>query len=163
MTPKIWLLTGLYHIQDAVTFSTHGQSSSGGFGASVPLPEPTGLASLLQLNIGSKAKFGHNAVVQRGTQISGKKVWAALWQQVDARFMSVGKWEEQMGGRQLKLLDIYSSQTVRASKGEQAVAEVALSGGEDVRTGQSTGQDPGKEYWELFEKEVTNVEDDYRK
>ena len=163
MTPKIWLLTGLYHIQDAVTFSTHGQSSSGGFGASVPLPEPTGLASLLQLNIGSKAKFGHNAVVQRGTQISGKKVWAALWQQVDARFMSVGKWEEQMGGRQLKLLDIYSSQTVRASKGEQAVAEVALSGGEEVRAGQSIGQDPGKEYWELFEKEVTNVEDDYRK
>lgn len=71
---------------------------SGDFGASVPLPEPTGLASLLQLNIGSKAKFGHNAVVQRGTQISGKKVWAALWQQVDARLMSVGKCEEQMEG-----------------------------------------------------------------
>lgn len=65
-------------------------------------------------------------------------------------------------GRQLKLLDIYSSQMVRASKGEQAVVEVALSGDEYLRVGQNTGQDPVKENLELFEKEVTNVEDDYR-
>ena len=65
-------------------------------------------------------------------------------------------------GRQLKLLDTYSSQMVRASKGEQAVVEVALSGDEDLRVGQNIGQDPVKEYLELFEKEVTNVEDDYR-
>ena len=51
---------------------------------------------------------------------------------------------------------------VRASKGEQAVVEVALSGDEDLRVGQNIGQDPVKEYLELFEKEVTNVEDDYR-
>lgn len=162
LTPKIWLLTGLYHMQDAVTFTTHGKSSLGGFSTSVPLPEPTGLASLLQLKIGSNAKFGQDAVVQRGTQISGKKVWAALWQQIGAKYTSVGGWEENMGVRQLKLLDVYSWQTVRAEKKEQAVAEVTLSDNGDVETAEAIGPDPGNEYWELFDKEVTKIEADYR-
>jgi hypothetical protein len=161
MTPKIWLLIGLYHIQDAVTFSAYSQSAEGGISGSSPLPEPTGLANLLQLKVGMKAKFGDNAVVQRGTQISGKKVWAALWQRVDAKFMSVKKWENHMGGRQLKLLDIYSWQTVRAGEGEQAVAEVALAEDEGEQVVQDSTLDLGKDYWEDFDKEVAYIEDEW--
>ena len=162
LTPKIWLLTGLYLITDAVTFSTHGSSSENTMGAAVPLPEPTQLTSLLQLNIGSKVKLGRNAVVARGTQIMGKKVWAAQWQRVDAKYMSVAKWKDDMGVKRLKLLPLFSTQTVRAAPvEEQAAAEVTLSGDEETGPEGNTDEDPNEEYWGLLDREVQKVEDDY--
>ncbi len=162
LTPKIWLLTGLYLITDAVTFFTHGSSSEGTFRAALPLPEPTQLTSLLQLNIGSKVKLGRNTVVARGTQISGKKVWAAQWQRVDAKYMSVAKWEGNLGVKRLKLLPLYSSQTVRAAPSEeQAAAEVTLASDEEMEPEENTDENPSEEYWELLDREVKKVEDDY--
>lgn len=128
----MWLLTGLYLITDAVTISTHGSSSEGTFGAAILLPEPTQLTSLPQLNIGSKVKLRRNAIVARGTQISGKKVWAAQWQRVDAKYMAVAKWKDNLGVKRLKLLPLYSTQTVRAApRDEQAAAEVTLASDEE--------------------------------
>ncbi len=162
MTPKIWLLTGLYLITDAVTFSTHGSSSEGSFGAALPLPEPTQLTSLLQLNIGSKVKLGRNAVVARGTQISGKKVWAAQWQRVDAKYMTVAQWKDNLGLKMLKLLPIYSTQTVRAApRDEQAAAEVTLASDVETESDGNVDENPSEDYWELLDREVNKAEDDY--
>lgn len=131
-------------------------------GAAVPLPEPTQLTSLLQLNIGSKVKLGRNAVVARGTQINGKKVWAAQWQRVDAKYMSVAKWKDDMGVKRLKLLPLFSTQTVRAApREEQAAAEVTLAGDEETEPEGDTHETPSEEYWGLFDREVQKVEDDY--
>ena len=131
-------------------------------GAAVPLPEPTQLTSLLQLNIGSKVKLGRNAVVARGTQIMGKKVWAAQWQRVDAKYMSVAKWKDDMGVKRLKLLPLFSTQTVRAApREEQATAEVTLTGDEETGLEEITDEDPNEEYWGLLDREVQKVEDDY--
>ena len=131
-------------------------------GAAVPLPEPTQLTSLLQLNIGSKVKLGRNAVVARGTQIMGKKVWAAQWQRLDAKYMSVAKWRDDMGVKRLKLLPLFSTQTVRAAPlEEQAAAEVTLAGNEGTESEGNTDEDPNEEYWGLLDREVQKVEDDY--
>ena len=162
LTPKIWLLTGLYLITDAVTFSAYGFSSENAIGGAVPLPEPTQLTALLNLNIGSKVKLGRNAVVARGTQISGKKVWAAQWQRVDANYMSVAKWKDDMGVKRLKLLPLLSTQTVRAAPlEEQAAAEVTLAGDEETKPEGETDEMPSEEYWGLLDREVQKVEDDY--
>ena len=162
LTPKIWLLTGLYLITDAVTFTAYGSSSENAIGGAVPLPEPTQLTALLNLNIGSKVKLGRNAVVARGTQISGKKVWAAQWQRVDANYMSVAKWKDDMGVKRMKLLPLFSTQTVRAAPlEEQAAAEVTLAGDEETKPEGETDEMPSEEYWGLLDREVQRVEDDY--
>ena len=162
LMPKIWLLTGLYLITDAVTFSAYGSSSENIIGGAVPLPEPTQLMALLDLNIGSKVKLGRNAVVARGTQISGKKVWAAQWQRVDAKYMSVAKWKDDMGVKRLKLLPLFSTQTVRAAPlEEQAAAEITLAADEETEPERNADEDPSEEYWELLDREVQKVEDDY--
>lgn len=162
LTPKIWLLTGLYLITDAVTFSAYGSSSENTIGGAVPLPEPTQLTALLNLNIGSKVNLGRNAIVARGTQISGRKVWAAQWQRVDAKYMSVAKWKDDMGAKRLKLLPLFSTQTVRAAPvEEQAAAEVTLAGDEETEPEANTDKDPSEEYWELLDREIQKVEDDY--
>lgn len=79
----------------------------------------------------SKVNLGRNAVVARGTQISGKKVSVAQWQRVDAKYMSVAKWKDNLGVKGLKLVPFYGTQTVQAApRGGQAAAEITLASDE---------------------------------
>nr|AUW30889.1 hypothetical protein [Cladonia uncialis subsp. uncialis] len=88
----------------------------------------------------SKVNLGRNAVVARGTQISGKKVSVAQWQRVDAKYMSVAKWKDNLGVKGLKLVPFYGTQTVQAAPRDE---------------------NPSEDYWEPWDREVNKVEDDY--
>ena len=76
--------------------------------------------------------------------------------------MSVAKWEDNLGVKNLKLLPLYSSQTVRAApREEQAAAEVTLASDEEPEPEGNTSENPSEEYWEHLDREVEKVEDDY--
>ena len=81
--PKIWLLTGIYLIEDAVTYRISSKASSNAASVSVPIPEPSGLAALLGVSVGTRFDFGKASTGVSGTQILGRKVWAAQWQRFE--------------------------------------------------------------------------------
>jgi hypothetical protein len=94
--PKIWLLAGVYLIEDATTWTVTNRSSGALVAASVPLPDPTALTTLVGLNPSLHYKLGKNFVRGEGTQILGRKVWAAQYQLIKAKYVTV------VGGTELQ-------------------------------------------------------------
>jgi hypothetical protein len=77
--PDMWLLTGMYIIEDGTVFSVRKESSSSDASAKMPIPEPTGLTELAGVKIGATISLGNGIEALASTQIEGKKVWAAQW------------------------------------------------------------------------------------
>jgi hypothetical protein len=155
-SPKIWLLTGIYQIKDATTSVISRNGTQRGVEVTIPIPEPTGLATIL-LQPGGNLKLGSGTVVSSRSQILGLKVWAAQWQQVEARFLLPGDWKDMdVVTNRLKLLDVMSLQVERGADNPQ-FAEVVLKQ-EDVEEPQESLEE---EYWELFDREVQRVEEDF--
>ena len=76
--------------------------------------------------------------------------------------MAVAQWKDNLGLKRLKLLPLYSTQTVRAApRDEQAAAEVTLASDEDTESDGNVDENPSEDYWELLDREVNKVEDDY--
>lgn len=157
--PKIWLLTGIYEIEDATTCVVTRKSSKSGVNATVPIPEPTGLATLL-LQPGAKVELGSGTTISSRVQIMGMKVWAAQWQQVEAKFLLAEDWKDKGEiANRLKLLDLVSLQVERGTA-DTKYAEVDLND-EDVASVQGDGELLDEDYWAMFDREVERTEEDF--
>ena len=70
-----------------------------------------------------KARLESGSVVTAAIVILGKKVCAAQWQQLDAKYFTVKNWKKTDSPNQLKLSNVSS---VQAERREPTVAEVHL-------------------------------------
>jgi hypothetical protein len=158
--PKIWLLTGVYLIEDATTWTVTNRSSGALVAGSVPLPDPTALTTLVGLNPSLHYEVGKNFVRREGTQILGRKVWAAQYQLIKAKYVTVAEGTELPVDR-IKLLSILSTQK---SRGEGNVIDLHLSDDfalekleeDDVQV----EKEFTKDYWKDFETEVKELEEE---
>ena len=129
----------------------------------MPLPDPTGVAQLLGLKAGLKAglrletKHGH--VIQLGSQILGERVWAAQFQRLDVHYRAVDATSTALPN-QVPELNIFSVQHYR---GEDQVGELSVSeelAGSDQPLAEEEAKCFDADFWEAFEKEITNIEAD---
>jgi hypothetical protein len=156
--PKIWMLTGLYYIEDAKVYQLRAKSKSGNASIPIPIPDPTGIAALLGLTVAPNASAGKGSEIAAGTDFSGKMVWAAQWQRVHAKYSTDSK--PTVGESfQLRLLNIYSAETERDDEIEDIFAQVSLGDDQDPELASSTGgeEDYCEETWKLFEEEVADL------
>jgi hypothetical protein len=154
--PEIWLLTGVYLIEDATTWSIRDKSSNTSYTGSIPLPEPTALTSLLGLNPSLHYEVGKSFIKKEGTQILGRKVWAAQYQRIKAKYYTVADGTESPVDT-IKLLSILSTQK---SRGEGEFIELNISddfeleqSGDEVQEDQEFTED----YWKEFETDVEEL------
>ncbi|KAH7228622.1 hypothetical protein B0J15DRAFT_556236 [Fusarium solani] len=152
--PKIWMLTGIFVIKDAFYYTTKSKEVSTTAKSEIPIPEPTGIAELLDLKVGLHAQLGSSTMVTAGGQILGERVWAAQWQKVDARVIKDEDWGE-IAPNRLRLLPLRT----QAVKGGPEVAELSL---EQKRSlmgsdGNETLVDEA-DAWQEFEKDAQSIE-----
>lgn len=158
-SPKIWLLTGIYEIKDATTSVISRNGTERGVEVTVPIPEPTGLTTLL-LKPGGSVNLGSGTTLSSRSQILGLKVWAAQWQQVEARFLLAEEWKNtDVVANKLRLLDVMSLQVERGADHTQFV-EVGLKQ-EDAEDLEEEKESLDEEYWEIFDREVQRLEEDF--
>ncbi|MCJ1385653.1 hypothetical protein MMC17_008776 [Xylographa soralifera] len=160
-SPRIWLLTGLYFMEDASFLDVFDSGSSFGVEGAAPIPEPSGIASLLQLSVGARAKIGSRNVAVASSKVLGKKVWAAQFQLVRAKYVTEHKWND-ASVHILRLVDVFSLETRRVANTKGNAAEVDLADAilddEDAEEGQIMSGNNA--YWEEFEKRVKHIEDE---
>lgn len=143
---------------DASFLSVSKKASDFGATAAIPIPEPTGLATLLGLTISGKAQISSGATITAGAKILGKRVWAAQWQRVDAKYISLEKWNRGDHPNHLKLLSIISLQAKAGPLDKVEVAEVTLVDGEHLDEGKPSQLD--EDYWKVFDKEIKDIEEE---
>ena len=156
--PKIWLLTGVYYMENAQVYTIRTKSSSADAKITVPIPEPSGIAAMLGANAGAKFSLGNQWEIEAGAQISGKRVWAAQWTRVGARFFLAEDASTELSPKQLRLLDVWSVGTERGDD-EPWTTELSL-----LEKGSDEGAEAGQEYdektWKEFEEDVERLLDD---
>lgn len=160
--PKIWLLTGIYLMDDAVSFVNISHSKSIAASASVPIVEPTGIAALLGASVGARFNMGSGFQGQAFATVKGTKVWAAQWTRVHARF-AVGGDQAALGRHDLRLLDVWSTGTTRGSRGKdgETRVEVSLGDSKEDDASEAEGNDEyPEEIWARFMEEVDELLDD---
>lgn len=164
--PKIWLLTGIYLIDDAATYRISSKSSSNAVSVNVPIPEPSGIAALLGVSAGTRFDFGRGSTGVAETQILGRKVWAAQWHRVDAKYVSAkdSRWDADSLGNQVKILDVLTLGAERGESDEIEIAEVKLADNEATAQDgelEKAELDNKVEYddamWQRFEEEVDDL------
>jgi hypothetical protein len=151
--PKIWLLTGVYYMEDAQVYTIRSESSSADARVTVPIPEPSGITAMLGVKAGMKFKFGREQVIEAEAQILGRKVWAAQWTRVGARYFIKEDASTELSPKQLRLLDVWSVGTERGDN-DPWVAELSL-----PESGSGDGLEAGEEYDEKMWKEFENSVD----
>ena len=159
--PKVWLLIGLYTMDSATHCSVIKRSSNHEIGAAVPVPDPSGLSEIFQLNVGGTARINSASEITAGAKVLTPKVWAAKWQLLDAKFVNVKNWTPSISN-QLRLINTYSLQQVRASE-EVLLAELALSLEAPPVSIVSADELPNVDdagYWHEFDQEVKDLENE---
>lgn len=140
----------------ATTFTISSSTSSTSSTFTIPIPDPTGLAALSGLTVGASVEMGFGVTYTAGSTIAGEKVWAAKWQKVGAKYVTVKKWKEQEGeggiGTRIKLLDVVSDGRVRGD-GDTDVADVELMSGDQEEENERIDD----EYWEEFGEELEDL------
>lgn len=144
-----------------MSISQHDASYGGT--VSVPLPEPSGVTTLLQLMPQLKGTISSSWQVGSGMRRAGSKVYAAQWQRLDVKYSSLGN-DRSVLPNQVSLLNIFSA---RASRGDSNVAEVSV---EDVEKAPLVADDePADEtyeaefnddYWQRFLEEFEQMKED---
>lgn len=148
------MLTGIFVIKDAFYYTTKSKEVSTAAKSEIPIPEPTGIAELLDLKVGLHAKLSSSTMVTTGGQILGKRVWAAQWQKVDARVIKDEDWEE-IAPKKLRLLPL-RTQVVKGGPPEAVLSleqKQSLMGSD----GNETLADEA-DAWQEFEKDAQSIE-----
>jgi hypothetical protein len=155
--PKIWLLTGIYLMEDAVTYTVSARSTSGGASTSIPIPEPTGLAALLGVAVGAKFAVGRGFEAQAIAQIQGQKVWAAQWTPVSVKYLCVAhsEWSANKLQSQIQLLDAEDMGNVRSD--DVNLAEVSLGTDTPEGDGEVGESELDEAKWALFEESLDQL------
>jgi hypothetical protein len=106
--PMLWMLTGVYFLDDAISWSTHGRQNQKGAEVNMPIPDPTGFAELLQAKATARYATKSGRVFEHGMQIADRKVWAASFQRLDVEYMHF-KQGLKVLPNQISLLDVFSA------------------------------------------------------
>ena len=101
--PKFWLLIGLYRMESTTTYTVNRHSANHGIGATAPIPDPSGLAAILQLSVGGKASISSRSEITTGAKILTPKIWAAKWQLINVEFIPTEQFEPQDGTATLSI------------------------------------------------------------
>lgn len=127
-SPKIWLCTGVYLIEDARVIRSLGKLNSNELSSGIAIADPTGIAAMLGAEVHGRIKLENGFEVYAETQILGRKVWAAQWQQVGSVYYTKQQsaWDPTAGGAAMKLLNSWSVDTERGQDQELQIAEVSL-------------------------------------
>lgn len=159
--PKIWLLTGVYVIEDGHSYTVRGTSNSVNLTGTLPLPEPTGLAALLGLNLGATVALGNGVEATAETMMPGKKVWAAQWIRVKAQFVSEKETETNASAliQKIQLTDEWSSGTDRTGEGDDQFVQLTLDETEDESATEETAIDWNEEQRKEFFAELDKVDE----
>jgi hypothetical protein len=155
--PIIWMLTGVYFLDDAISWSTHGKQNQKGAEVNMPIPDPTSFAEFLQAK--GKARYATKSgrVFEHGMQIADRKVCAASFQRLDVEYMHFKQGMKVLPSR-ISLLDVFS--TARGPEDENT-AQIKVSNELD------TTVDFGREnidsafddqYWTTFLNKVGKIE-----
>ncbi|MCJ1377614.1 hypothetical protein MMC17_000709 [Xylographa soralifera] len=135
--PSIWLLTGIYIMKDATCLSISGKSSGLGGSITTPLPDPSGIAAMLQLNPNAHWKMSSGLTIGGGSTFLGERVWAAQYHRVGAKYVDIRDGVP-LHSKQLKLLNVFD---IKASRGESTAAELDLEGPLDLDGEEETSSD----------------------
>jgi len=152
--PEIWMVTGIFVIEDAFYYTIKSKEVSTTAKSEILIPEPTGIAELLDLKVGLHTQLSSSTIVTAGGQILGERVWAAQWQQVDAKIIKGEDWET-IAPNKLRLLPLRT----QAVKGGSEVAELSL-GQEQSLTGSDRNETSAEEAdaWQEFERDAQSIE-----
>lgn len=166
-SPEIWILTGLRQIEDASTFNVSNTDSKKGGEAKIPIPDPSGMTTLLGLTVGASIKLENGSKLTTGAKYPGLRIWAAQWQKVEAKYKVISKWNAAELSNTLKLLDVVSTGNQRAGD-QKDVVEVELASAESTGGSElvedSDDNEMAKitdEYWAAFDRELKDMVDDY--
>jgi len=155
--PIIWMLTGVYFLDDAISWSTRGKQNQKGVEVNMPIPDPTGFAELLQVK--GKARYATKSgrVFEHGMQIADRKVWAASVQRLGVEYMHF-KHGMKVLPNQISLLDVFS--TARGPEDENA-AMIQVSNEFDTTVDfgrQSIDSAFDDQYWATFLDKAGKIE-----
>jgi len=153
--PKLWMLTGLYLMDDATTVHVSSRDGSVGATASAPIPDPLMISELLQAGVGAKVEFGVNYVLSSGSTIEGKRVWAAQWQQIKADYVVTS--DDSSKPLQVNLTDKLS---IRKARGEKNVAALNVSESKMEEQKDDSDETYDQNYWNEFDKELDELLED---
>ncbi|GIK00930.1 hypothetical protein Aspvir_004960 [Aspergillus viridinutans] len=149
--PKVWMLTGLYLLEDARTMVSRHSSSKISAGVSGSL-----LGALSSVPVGGSLSLGEGSSWQMTTELTEQHVWAAQYRLLDARFVKVGK----RGAENVKLplsmglyRDVLSVNTVRGEGTDEVELELKAEKETDDESGQDV-EDQDSEELKGYEKRL---------
>jgi hypothetical protein len=160
--PKIWILTGIYYMEDATVFHVRSKSSETTTSGTIPIPEPTGMAQLLGVNPGMTISFGRTVEGQAIAQIGGERVWAAQWTQVGAKYFDAkgSKQQIDLAINQLKLLNVWSVGTERAPGVQERIAELSIVKSPREDQEEDAAPEYNESMWKEFEQHLDSLLED---
>ncbi|KAK0510849.1 hypothetical protein JMJ35_006401 [Cladonia borealis] len=157
--PGIWLLTGIYLIEDAHNLLTIDAASGISAQVTMPLPDPSMITQLLQANPNLHFKVGSGKLLASNAQILGPKVWAAQFQMIGPGPM-LRRPGEEFAFNRVKLLNIYSSyMRGDEAESEDVVLTRKFATGQDVANNEDEEDlARAEEYRALFEAEMQTID-----
>ncbi|KAG2026249.1 hypothetical protein GB937_001757 [Aspergillus fischeri] len=148
--PKIWMLTGLYLLEDARTMVSRHNSSKISAGVSGSL-----VGALSSVPVGGFLSLGEGNSWEMTMELTEQHVWAAQYRLLDARFVKVDK-----GADSVKLplsmglyRDVLSMSTVRGAETDEAELELKNENQAGDESGQDV-EDQDSEELEAYEKRL---------
>ncbi|EAW24538.1 uncharacterized protein NFIA_041160 [Aspergillus fischeri NRRL 181] len=148
--PKIWMLTGLYLLEDARTMVSRHNSSKISAGVSGAL-----VGALSSVPVGGFLTLGEGNSWEMTMELTEQHVWAAQYRLLDARFVKVDK-----GADSVKLpfsmglyRDVLSMSTVRGAETDEAELELKNENQAGDESGQDV-EDQDSEELEAYEKRL---------
>ncbi|GFF96257.1 hypothetical protein IFM53868_08446 [Aspergillus udagawae] len=120
--PKVWLLTGLYILEDARALAFRGQSAEVSTGVSASI-----IGALSSVPLGGSLSLGNGRSWEVSMEVAEKHVWAAQYRLLDAHFIKSGR--DGVDGIKLPLSmglyrDFLSVNTVRGAGDEIVELEI---------------------------------------
>ncbi|GIJ85076.1 hypothetical protein Asppvi_003931 [Aspergillus pseudoviridinutans] len=149
--PKVWMLTGLYLLEDArAMVSRHNSCKiSAGFSAAL-------VGALSSVPVGGSLSLGEGNSWQMTTELADQHVWAAQYRLLDARFVKVGKGDAASAKLPLSMglyRDVLSVNTARGEGADEAELELKGEEETDDESGQGV-EDQDSEELKGYEKRL---------
>ncbi|KAH6682249.1 hypothetical protein F5X68DRAFT_233966 [Plectosphaerella plurivora] len=149
-TPDIRILTGILSIEDAVTYSLQPITDSG-------KSKPTDMAALLGAPAGAKFQLGQGCEAEAGSQIPGKKVWAAQWKRLHVKFITDPESAVDQSIK-LRLMDLDS---VENGKDEEEIfAQMSVGDVPEKSPVDGAEEKYDEEMWKSFDQDVGDLLED---
>jgi hypothetical protein len=160
-SPRYWLLTGVYLMTNASQANSLRNSSMKGASGVIPLPEPSGMTTLLanmKVAAASAEKTSRD-MFATGDTLKAERVYAARWQRIKVKKFAVEDWNDLIYN-QFKLEEKFSEAVVRGPKGDKAkeVIELEIDNNDIIDFNETDDDIFDEEFWEEFDVEMREEE-----